>query len=94
MIVPVVASWDVSGRKQIRIEGFETVEIIGMEGDAIRAKVIGSAEETLYTYDNNGNLIGTEDSKGKTVLEYDYENRLTKLTKPDGTWTRFTYDPL
>ena len=93
VIVPVVASWDVSGRKQIRIEGFETVEIIGMEGDAIRAKVIGSAEETLYTYDNNGNLIGTEDSKGKTVLEYDYENRLTKLTKPDGTWTRFTYDP-
>ena len=55
--------------------------------------MIGSAEETKYSYDNNGNLIGTEDSKGKTVLEYDYENRLVKFTKPDGTWTQFTYDP-
>ena len=57
-----------------KIEGFETIEIIGIEeGDAVRAKVIGRRREELkYSYDNNGNLIGTEDSKGKTVLEYDY----------------------
>ena len=38
-------------------------------------------------------ISSEQDSKGKTVPEYDYENRLAKLTKPDGTWTRFTYDP-
>ena len=31
--------------------------------------------------------------KGTTTLEYDYENRLTKFTKPDNTWVKFTYDP-
>ena len=64
-----------------------------MEGDAIRAKVIGGAETTEYSYDNNGNLHSNQRLKGITTLEYDYENRLTKLTKPDNTWTKFTYDP-
>ena len=79
-----------AGRKQIKIEGFTTLEIIGMEGDAIRARVIGGAETTEYQYDNNGNMIAIMDSKGTTSLEYDYENRLTKVTKPNGAWTRFT----
>ena len=90
VIVPVVTSWEVAGRKQIKIEGFTTLEIIGMEGDAIRARVIGGAETTEYQYDNNGNMIAIMDSKGTTSLEYDYENRLTKVTKPNGAWTRFT----
>ena len=93
VIAPVVTTWEVSGRKQVRIESFAALEIIGMEGDAIRVRVVGAAEETRYTYDNNGNLIAMEDNKGKTTLEYDYGNRLVKLTKPDGTWTKFTYDP-
>ena len=93
MIVPAVTTWEVSGRKQIRIEGFETIELIGMEGDAVKAKIIGTAETTEYSYDNNGNLTSIKDPKGITTLEYDYENRLTKFTKPDGSWARFTYDP-
>jgi len=64
-----------------------------MQGDAVRAKIIGTAETTEYSYDNNGNLIAIKDPKGITTLEYDYENRLTKVTKPDNTWVRFTYDP-
>jgi len=93
VIVPAVTTWEVSGRKQIRIEGFETIELIGMEGDAVKAKIIGTAETTEYSYDNNGNLTSIKDPKGITTLEYDYENRLTKFTKPDGSWARFTYDP-
>ena len=81
VIVPVVTSWEVSGRKQIIIEGFTTLEILGMEGDAIRARVIGGAETTEYQYDNNGNLTTIKDSKGITTLEYDYEKQTHKTHK-------------
>jgi RHS repeat-associated protein len=47
-----------------------------------------------YTYDKNGNLAGKVTSDGKTTYTWDFENRLTKVTTPDGTVVTFAYDPL
>ena len=47
-----------------------------------------------YSYDANGNLISKTEqpSEDITSYEYDYENRLTKVTLPDTTTNVFTYD--
>jgi RHS repeat-associated protein len=46
-----------------------------------------------YAYDKNGNLIQKTTSDGTTAYVWDYENRLVKVTGPDGTITEFSYDP-
>jgi len=46
-----------------------------------------------YNYDKNGNLIQKVTSEGTISYEWDYENRLAKVTTPDGTVAEFAYDP-
>lgn len=53
--------------------------------------------KTEYTYDQNGNQLKKKVIKGQARLEtttydYDYENRLTKITYPDGSISQYTYD--
>jgi len=46
-----------------------------------------------YSYDANGCLEGkTVDGSAVTTYEYDYENRLTKVTLPTSLTNEFTYD--
>lgn len=52
-----------------------------------------------YEYDNNGNMIKKTEYKENnpfkaevTVYSYDYENRLIKITYPDGTTSEYVYD--
>ncbi|OPZ44139.1 MAG: Ser-Thr-rich glycosyl-phosphatidyl-inositol-anchored membrane family protein [Euryarchaeota archaeon ADurb.BinA087] len=45
-----------------------------------------------FAYDNNGNMI-SRTGNGTTTYEYNYDNRLTKVTSPEGTWV-YTYDAL
>lgn len=44
--------------------------------------------ETIFGYDNNGSLVSQAASQSKktstTTYQYDYENRLAKVTTPDG----------
>lgn len=47
----------------------------------------------VYQFDNNGNLIQKTDAGQVTNYEYDGENRLVRVTKPDGTEVAFIYDP-
>ncbi len=42
----------------------------------------------------NGNTVEQTTAAGTTTYEYDYENRLVKITYPDEGWTEFVYDPL
>ena len=49
-----------------------------------------TSDGMIYTYDNNGNLVGKSDG---TVYEYDYENRLTGVTLPDTNQVSYTYSP-
>ena len=47
-----------------------------------------------YTYDETGNLISASDERGTTTLEYNTENRLTKVTYPNGRSLQYDYGPL
>ena len=48
---------------------------------------------TSYGYDPAGNLVSIVDPLGgKTVLEYDADNRLVKTILPNGIETTYTYD--
>jgi len=47
-----------------------------------------TANGISYGYDNNGNLIGKSDG---TNYEYDYENRLIKVTLPDTSQVMYQY---
>ena len=47
-----------------------------------------------FNYDNNGNLLSeTKDGKA-TTYSYDVFNRVTEVTKPDGSWQGNVYDAL
>jgi len=51
------------------------------------------SDSETYAYDKNGNLIRKVASDGTTAYTWDYENRLIKVTRPDGTVIQFSYDP-
>lgn len=51
-----------------------------------------SAGNLTYTYDANGNTLSQTESGNITFYEYDYENRLIKVTKPGGNATNYIYD--
>jgi RHS repeat-associated protein len=46
-----------------------------------------------YTYDHNGNMISNTDLSGTTTFQYDAENRMIGINKPDGTVVNYRYDP-
>ena len=48
---------------------------------------------TNYTYDANGNTLSKIDTSGVTTYQYDYENKLTRIDYPDGTYSEYGYDP-
>jgi RHS repeat-associated protein len=48
---------------------------------------------TSFAYDNNGNMISRTDQTSTTTYQYDAENRLIRINKPDGTVIAYRYDP-
>jgi RHS repeat-associated protein len=46
-----------------------------------------------YTYDNNGNLTSKTDGTGTTTYNWDFENRMTRVTLSGGPQVNFKYDP-
>lgn len=55
---------------------------------------LASADDLLYTYDANGNLTSKTEGAGRWVYGWDYENRLTQVTRPDGQVITYKYDAL
>jgi RHS repeat-associated protein len=53
-----------------------------------------TAGQTSYTYDANGNLTSKTDGVGTWLYGWDYENRLTQVTRPDGQVITYKYDAL
>jgi YD repeat-containing protein len=49
---------------------------------------------TTFEYDLNGNMTSKTASGNVTSYDYDYENRLVKITYPDNGWTDFVYDAI
>jgi len=55
-------------------------------------RIIKAGKEDL-SYDGNGNLISRKDAKTQTTYEYNADNRLIKVSRPDGKITGFGYAP-
>jgi RHS repeat-associated protein len=53
-----------------------------------------STSTASYTYDNNGNLLTKTDATGTWQYRWDYENRMTQATRPDGVTVSYKYDAL
>jgi RHS repeat-associated protein len=49
---------------------------------------------STYSYNKNGNPVTKTTSSGVWQYEWDYENRLTKVTLPSGTSVSYKYDAL
>ena len=47
-----------------------------------------------YSYDTNGNLLTKTENSGVWQYSWDYENRLTKVVRPDGVSVSYKYDAL
>ena len=62
--------------------------------DTVTVQVTKEEENYIsFDYDGNGNLIQKDDHGQNTTYEYDFENRLTKVTLPGGaSFVEFTYD--
>jgi RHS repeat-associated protein len=55
---------------------------------------VTSVGGVTYTYDNNGNLLTEVAGTATTQYAWDYENRLTQVTLPNGTVVNYKYDAL
>lgn len=53
-----------------------------------------STASATYSYDTNGNLISKTDPGGSTQYSWDFENRLTQVTLPNGKVVTYKYDAL
>ena len=80
-------SYDYSGNRTSVTTGGSTVNYNSNSMNQYTA--VGS---TTLSYDANGNLIASTDAGGTTAYEYDYADRLTKVTEPNGRVTRYEYD--
>jgi len=56
-------------------------------------KLTATANAT-YTYDANGNMTSKVDTSGTWTYEWDFENRLKKVSRPDGQNVVYRYDGL
>ncbi|HEV2233471.1 MAG TPA: RHS repeat-associated core domain-containing protein [Terriglobia bacterium] len=52
-----------------------------------------AAGNATFTYDANGNTTSKTDSSGTTTYTWDFENRLTSVTLPNGHVQNYKYDP-
>jgi len=50
-------------------------------------------EGVPYTYDADGNTLSKTNGSGATSYAWDFENRLSSVSKPDGSVIGFRYDP-
>jgi len=55
---------------------------------------VTNAGGVTFTYDNNGNLLTKVSGTDTTQYAWDFENRLTQVTLPNGTVVNYKYDAL
>lgn len=53
---------------------------------------LSSTSTASYAYDSNGDLISKTDSSGTWQYAWDFENRLTQVTRPDAVTISYGYD--
>ncbi len=82
--------------------GPEELGSVPEDDPAVEIAVSGGLVESVegeaageHTYEHEGDLlIAHEGPDGKVAYEYDPEQRLTKVTLPDGTWAEIEYEEI
>ncbi|MHB9068390.1 MAG: RHS repeat-associated core domain-containing protein [Pirellulaceae bacterium] len=46
----------------------------------------------IFTYDDRGNLLSATDERGTTAMQYNFADRITRITYPNGRFLSYTYD--
>lgn len=82
-------TYDDSGNRITEIRDGSMVNYTHTAGNRIETR-----NGVVYTHDGNGNIISKAGITGTTTYEYDYANRLKKVTMPDGTVSEYKYDAL
>ena len=82
-------TYDDSGNRITETRDGSVVNYTHTAGNRIETR-----DGVIYTHDNNGNIISKAGITGTTTYEYDYANRLNKVTMPDGTISEYKYDAL
>gem|GEM_PF-6690290 len=54
--------------------------------------VIASSKTAVCEYDSYGNMTARVENGNRTEYVYDYENRLTKIVFPNGSYQQYKYD--
>jgi len=78
----------VGNRSLVKKKGLETHYEVNQMNEYTRAG------QDIYEYDDNGNLATILSSHGRTLYNFDFENRLISLTLTDGRSVEYLYDPL
>jgi len=55
---------------------------------------LASSASATFSHDTNGNLTSKTDATGTAQYGWDFENRLSQVTLPDGTGVSYKYDAL
>ena len=61
-------------------------------GDKLLGISVGGTTTRSYTYDGNGNPTAITTSAGTTSLAYNYDDKVTSLTKPNGVQNGYGYN--
>jgi YD repeat-containing protein len=71
--------------------GNTTTYTYGSNG-LIATKAYQNGTNYTYTYDNHNNLISSTSPAGVTNLTYDSADRITRMTNPNGSFVKYSYN--
>ena len=83
-------SYDAVGNRTQKVEnGITTTYVYDAANQLVQSQTGSST--TTYLYDLNGNLLSETTGSSVTSYEWDEENRLAKVTYPDGSSEEYIY---
>jgi RHS repeat-associated protein len=71
--------------------GNAVVRLTNADGQVVR-RVFADGSAAEYAYGPRGNLTAATDPSGTTTFEYQFDDRLRKVTYPDGRFLQLAYD--
>ena len=84
-------TYDPVGNPTFKQQFGEAPRTMIYDGASRLGTMVFASATTTFTYDPNGNMSTERQGVVVTAFVYDKENRLTKMTNPDGSISAYTY---
>ncbi|MBU2548475.1 MAG: SEL1-like repeat protein [Proteobacteria bacterium] len=86
-----------TGRYEYRYDGWGNRVEEQVNGQALASQYepggrLSKRGQAEYTWDGQGSLTGRKGPQGELALAFDFENRLTRITGPNGKQAAYQYD--